>query len=232
MRVVRTRVLPLPAPARMSAHCRASVTAFSCSGLRLSRMPCMRRKIVPRKWYVAPFFPQKKEGADSGAPLSALAAVPRLTRASTLPRHAGRGEVPSARVALDRRHPHAAHVAQIRHQRARLGFAREPADRNREAAVLLTNLGGITVGAQPPVQSERRVARLQRAGDDAPFTARPRRRGVLPDLGLLRPLLDLLRVDLRDRGIAVARLLVEVERRIERDRRMALGADRDPALEQ
>src|SRR6516225_6869118 len=37
MRVVRTRVLPLPAPARMSAEACGSVTAASCSGFRLAR---------------------------------------------------------------------------------------------------------------------------------------------------------------------------------------------------
>src|SRR5213595_1187210 len=37
MRVVRTRVLPLPAPARISACSSGSVTAASCSGLRCSR---------------------------------------------------------------------------------------------------------------------------------------------------------------------------------------------------
>src|SRR5581483_7532928 len=37
MRVVRTRVLPLPAPARISADWAGSVTAASCSGLRCSR---------------------------------------------------------------------------------------------------------------------------------------------------------------------------------------------------
>ena len=37
MRVVSTRVLPLPAPARISADACGSVTAASCSGLRLSR---------------------------------------------------------------------------------------------------------------------------------------------------------------------------------------------------
>ena len=37
MRVVSTRVLPLPAPARISADWCGSVTASSCSGLRLSR---------------------------------------------------------------------------------------------------------------------------------------------------------------------------------------------------
>ncbi len=37
MRVVSTRVLPLPAPARISADACGSVTAASCSGLRLLR---------------------------------------------------------------------------------------------------------------------------------------------------------------------------------------------------
>ena len=37
MRVVSTRVLPLPAPARISADWCGSVTAASCSGLRLAR---------------------------------------------------------------------------------------------------------------------------------------------------------------------------------------------------
>ena len=37
MRVVSTRVLPLPAPARISACSSGSVTAASCSGLRCSR---------------------------------------------------------------------------------------------------------------------------------------------------------------------------------------------------
>src|SRR5512146_3171046 len=37
MRVVNTRVLPLPAPARISADACGSVTASSCSGLRLAR---------------------------------------------------------------------------------------------------------------------------------------------------------------------------------------------------
>ncbi len=37
MRVVSTRVLPEPAPARISACCGGSVTAASCSGLRLAR---------------------------------------------------------------------------------------------------------------------------------------------------------------------------------------------------
>src|SRR6202012_3378109 len=35
MRVIRTRVLPLPAPARMSAGSLGSVTAACCSGFRL-----------------------------------------------------------------------------------------------------------------------------------------------------------------------------------------------------
>src|SRR5689334_20750502 len=37
IRVVNTRVLPLPAPARISADVCGSVTAASCSGLRLAR---------------------------------------------------------------------------------------------------------------------------------------------------------------------------------------------------
>src|SRR4030095_3860464 len=37
MRVVSTRVLPLPAPARISADACGNVTAASCSGLRCSR---------------------------------------------------------------------------------------------------------------------------------------------------------------------------------------------------
>src|SRR5208282_6759752 len=37
IRVVSTRVLPLPAPARMSADPCGRVTAASCSGLRLTR---------------------------------------------------------------------------------------------------------------------------------------------------------------------------------------------------
>ena len=37
MRVVSTRVLPLPAPASISADACGSVTAASCSGLRLAR---------------------------------------------------------------------------------------------------------------------------------------------------------------------------------------------------
>src|SRR5437868_12738113 len=37
IRVVRTRVLPLPAPARISADACGRVTAASCSGLRFSR---------------------------------------------------------------------------------------------------------------------------------------------------------------------------------------------------
>src|SRR5689334_16090782 len=42
MRVVRTRVLPEPAPARISADWSGSVTAASCSGLRFSRRLCIR----------------------------------------------------------------------------------------------------------------------------------------------------------------------------------------------
>src|SRR2546427_887730 len=42
MRVVRTRVLPEPAPARISADWSGRVTAASCSGLRLSRRLGMR----------------------------------------------------------------------------------------------------------------------------------------------------------------------------------------------
>ena len=45
MRVVSTRVLPLPAPARISADACGSVTAASCSGLRFSRRG---EAIVPR----------------------------------------------------------------------------------------------------------------------------------------------------------------------------------------
>src|SRR5690349_1264716 len=42
IRVVRTRVLPEPAPARISADWSGSVTAASCSGLRFSRRLCIR----------------------------------------------------------------------------------------------------------------------------------------------------------------------------------------------
>src|SRR6266849_4931219 len=42
MRVVRTRVLPEPAPARISADWSGRVTAASCSGLRFSRRLGMR----------------------------------------------------------------------------------------------------------------------------------------------------------------------------------------------
>src|SRR5713226_8715808 len=42
MRVVRTRVLPEPAPARISADWSGRVTAASCSGLRFSRRLVMR----------------------------------------------------------------------------------------------------------------------------------------------------------------------------------------------
>jgi hypothetical protein len=38
MRVVSTRVLPLPAPAKMSADCGGKVTAANCSGLRPSKI--------------------------------------------------------------------------------------------------------------------------------------------------------------------------------------------------
>src|SRR5882672_9117177 len=42
MRVVRTRVFPEPAPARISADWSGRVTAASCSGLRFSRRLCIR----------------------------------------------------------------------------------------------------------------------------------------------------------------------------------------------
>jgi hypothetical protein len=84
MRVVRTRVLPLPAPARMRAHWRGRVTARCCSGLRFARMldiwggengvrddfPTNRA----RKSFLAPFFfPQKRR-----APEGALNCLPQL----------------------------------------------------------------------------------------------------------------------------------------------------------
>ena len=43
MRVVSTRVLPEPAPARISADCGGSVTAANCSGFRLWRRFCITR---------------------------------------------------------------------------------------------------------------------------------------------------------------------------------------------
>src|SRR5688572_32932869 len=46
MRVVSTRVLPLPAPARIRADSRGRVTALSCSGLR----PETRRDIEERRF--------------------------------------------------------------------------------------------------------------------------------------------------------------------------------------
>src|SRR5262245_21697322 len=52
MRVVRTRVFPEPAPARISADWSGRVTAASCSGLRFSRRFCIRAfdecPILPR----------------------------------------------------------------------------------------------------------------------------------------------------------------------------------------
>src|SRR5258708_325455 len=49
MRVVRTRVLPLPAPARISACSSGSVTAASCSGLRCSRCSDTKAQILLRR---------------------------------------------------------------------------------------------------------------------------------------------------------------------------------------
>src|SRR5258708_29248088 len=48
MRVVRTRVLPLPAPARISACSSGRVTAASCSGLRCSRCSDTKAQILLR----------------------------------------------------------------------------------------------------------------------------------------------------------------------------------------
>src|SRR6188508_983085 len=56
MRVVRTRVFPLPAPARISAHSRGRVTALSCSGLRRDRKSCIgeyRRTVDILRWQAA-----------------------------------------------------------------------------------------------------------------------------------------------------------------------------------
>src|SRR3954468_6543143 len=68
MRVVRTFVLPLPAPARISAHSRGRVTAWSCCGLRFWRYE-----------------------ADIGLIWG------RETPFSTIPRAPGRAEFPSMR---------------------------------------------------------------------------------------------------------------------------------------
>src|SRR5262249_39686958 len=48
MRVVSTRVLPEPAPARISADWSGRVTAASCSGLRFSRRFCIRAFVNAR----------------------------------------------------------------------------------------------------------------------------------------------------------------------------------------
>src|SRR5687767_2610674 len=61
MRVVRTRVFPLPAPARMRADWRGSVTAFSCSGLRFSR----RRDMERHDNYFMPRGPRRRRIAKS-----------------------------------------------------------------------------------------------------------------------------------------------------------------------
>src|SRR4029079_19381693 len=58
MRVVSTRVLPLPAPARIRADACGSVTAASCSGLRLeSRVKefAARTGVGPPEPFVVPF---------------------------------------------------------------------------------------------------------------------------------------------------------------------------------
>src|SRR4029450_8440837 len=58
MRVVSTRVLPLPAPARISADACGNVTAASCSGLRCSRsgeaMYAIGERRMIAEWYMGP----------------------------------------------------------------------------------------------------------------------------------------------------------------------------------
>src|ERR1019366_2003033 len=51
MRVVSTRVLPEPAPARISADWFGRVTAASCSGLRLARSDIVGRAILESRFY-------------------------------------------------------------------------------------------------------------------------------------------------------------------------------------
>src|SRR5512132_4386622 len=95
IRVVSTRVLPLPAPARISAGWFGSVTAASCSGLRCSRsdigraakarfyfsaaaaQPRVTRKnagLGPR-FSVSPFFGIERAGSAADLVLGDLALV-------------------------------------------------------------------------------------------------------------------------------------------------------------
>src|SRR5512134_2351675 len=80
MRVVSTRVLPLPAPARISAEACGSVTAASCSGLRFSRSLCdMRRPSETRMIAEAPRRPRRARADRYNPP------VPRAPAANNPP---------------------------------------------------------------------------------------------------------------------------------------------------
>src|SRR4051812_22470085 len=142
MRVVRTLVLPLPAPARMSAHSRGRVTACSCCGFRFWRYEAD----IGDKWGCVPSFstipgpsgPPKlsaRAAADEkkGARMDAPNCLPQLLCLATERRDAWKDSGPAREVPrrFNAARPAPRKSTEWRHRapRARPPSARAPAAR-------------------------------------------------------------------------------------------------------
>src|SRR5689334_18401325 len=139
MRVVSTRVLPLPAPARMRADSRGRVTAWCCWGLR----PETRRDMRTEAWYQPVIISReipKKEGALA-APFNCLPQL-LVTRSSrdlqstTAPDR----KFPSRRTFVRRGQLRPRQRADGGNQSAGGGLAGEPRHLHDEIAVLRNDL--------------------------------------------------------------------------------------------
>src|SRR5207249_609303 len=83
IRVVRTRVFPEPAPARISADWSGRVTAASCSGLRFSSRLSMRA-FENQRFYRTPLHDRRRDDPlppDAGLQCAAADGLGRLRSA-------------------------------------------------------------------------------------------------------------------------------------------------------
>src|SRR5262245_9075403 len=170
MRVVSTRVFPDPAPARISACWFGRVTAWSCSGLRLSRRLGIR---------------------DCGHAAAILPAAPR-----------GELQIGVRRLPRDAWRRDAVFAVERAGERFGPGLRRQARDADVVGAPALhaarLELRGVAGGADLLVHAEDGVLRLTRSEHDFPPAAAAGRALPVGDLGLRRPLLELLGVDRGD----------------------------------
>src|SRR5467141_368081 len=216
MRVVRTRVFPEPAPARISADWSGRVTAASCSGLRFSSRLSMRAfanarfyRTLRERRSPLPIRVWKLVLRDPCSTLRSGLVVVRPE--AGLPFQAACHEF-GVPLRFEVRKPHAVDALVIDFRR--------------------NDLGRISGSAQIPVKIECPLGRDCRAGRDFPFAAPRRHALALLGFGLPRPFPQLVRHDCRDRLRQPRFEDVEGQPLIHGERGVAGPGDLDLALDQ